>query len=79
MPADVLAHAEFSGQGDVRYPFVCNGEGDYALRFSSKFALEDKLVTLDYEIKHYILGVRRCFFWLWLLWLSVWRLRRCLF
>jgi len=54
--------AEFSRQGDVRYPFVCNEGGDYVLHFSNTFSPESKLVTLDYEIEHYLFGLPQMLF-----------------
>lgn len=44
------------------YSFVCTSEGEYTLVFSNKDSLEDKLVVLEYEIEHYILGMPQMLF-----------------
>lgn len=54
--------AEFNRQGDVRYSFVCSDEGNYVLHFSNTFSSESKLVTLDYEIEHYLFGLPQMLF-----------------
>jgi len=53
---------EFSRVGTVSYPFVCDEAGEYVLHFSNTDTSEDKLVTLDYEIQHYIFGVPQMLF-----------------
>jgi hypothetical protein len=52
----------FGKTGDFSYPFVCNQEGQHILNFSNTDSLEDKLVTLDYEVDHYILGMPQMLF-----------------
>jgi len=53
---------EFSRVGTVSYPFVCDETGEYVLHFSNTDTSEDKLVTLDYEIQHYIFGIPQMLF-----------------
>lgn len=53
---------EFSRQGDVRYSFVCQEAGDYVMHFSNAYSEENKLVTLDYEVQHYIFGIPQMLF-----------------
>ena len=53
---------EFSRVGTVSYPFVCDEAGEYVLHFSNTDMSEDKLVTLDYEIQHYIFGIPQMLF-----------------
>jgi hypothetical protein len=53
---------DFGNQGDFNYSFICDAEGEYALHFSNAGSSEDKLVTLDYEIDHYILGIPQMLF-----------------
>jgi hypothetical protein len=47
----------FDNTGNVNYAFVCSQEGEYKLNFSNIASAEDKLVSLDYEIEHYIFGM----------------------
>jgi len=53
---------EYSKVGTVSYPFVCDEAGEYFLHFSNTDTSEDKLVTLDYEIQHYIFGIPQMLF-----------------
>jgi hypothetical protein len=53
---------EFGKMGYFNYPFVCDDEGEYILHFSNTDSTEDKLVTLDYEIQHYIFGIPQMLF-----------------
>jgi hypothetical protein len=53
---------DFNDKGDFRYTFVCDAEGNYILHFSNLASSVDKLVTLDYEIEHYIFGVPQMLF-----------------
>ncbi|MEM3726186.1 MAG: hypothetical protein QXK98_04910 [Candidatus Bathyarchaeia archaeon] len=48
---------DFNRQGDFRYSFVCDLEGEYILRFSNVDSSVDKLVTLECEVEHYIFGL----------------------
>jgi len=40
----------------------CDEAGEYVLHFSNTDASEDKLVTLNYEIQHYIFGIPQMLF-----------------
>jgi hypothetical protein len=42
--------------------FVCDLEGEYKLNFTNTDQTENKLVTLNYEIDHYILGMPQMLF-----------------
>jgi|YelNatPaOPRAMG01_1025707.scaffolds.fasta_scaffold07670_9 hypothetical protein len=53
---------DFGNVGSFSYSFVCNLEGEYRLYFSNMASSEEKLVTLDYEIEHYIFGIPQMFF-----------------
>jgi len=53
---------EYSRVGTVSYPFICDEAGEYVLHFSNTDTSEDKLVTLDYEIQHYIFGIPQMLF-----------------
>lgn len=59
-------HGDVKGKYDsvctVSYPFICDEAGEYVLHFSNADSSEDKLVTLDYEISHYIFGVPQMLF-----------------
>jgi hypothetical protein len=52
---------EFGTSGDFSYSFVCNVEGEYALNFVNTDQLE-MLLTLEYEIQHYIFGMPQMLF-----------------
>jgi hypothetical protein len=51
---------DFGEVGYFSYSFVCDAEGQYTLRFANNDSTENKLVTSDYEVDHYILGMPRC-------------------
>jgi len=53
---------DFGNVGDFHYTFICDVEGDYILRFSNIGSFVDKLVTLDYEVEHYIFGIPQMLF-----------------
>lgn len=53
---------DFGKTGSVHYPFVCDLEGEYVLHFSNTDSSEDKFVTLDYEVEHYIFGMPQMLF-----------------
>lgn len=53
---------EFGITANVNYDFVCSEEGEYKLYFSNIGSTEDKLVSLDYEIQHYIFGIPQMLF-----------------
>lgn len=48
--------------GIVKYCFVCDTTGEYVLHFSNTDQSEDKLVTLNYEVQHYIFGMPQTLF-----------------
>jgi hypothetical protein len=48
--------------GYFYYSFVCDAEGQYVLHFSNAGSNVDKLVTLDYEVEHYIFGIPQMLF-----------------
>jgi multisubunit Na+/H+ antiporter MnhC subunit len=54
--------ATFGTTGNVNYAFVCSQEGEYKLHFSNVASAEDKLVSLDYEVQHYIWGMEQMLF-----------------
>jgi len=53
---------DFGMVGTLNYPFVCEDAGEYVLRFSNVDSSEDKFVTLDYEVQHYIFGIPQMLF-----------------
>lgn len=53
---------EYSRVGTVSYSFDCDEAGEYVLHFSNTDSSEDKHVTLDYEIEHYIFGIPQMLF-----------------
>jgi len=53
---------EFGKIGDFHHRFVCDAEGKCVLRFSNTDSSEDKLVTLNYEVEHYIFGIPQMLF-----------------
>lgn len=54
--------ATFGTTGNVNYAFVCSQEGEYGLHFSNVASGEDKLVSLDYEVQHYVFGMEQMLF-----------------
>jgi hypothetical protein len=54
--------ATFGTTGNVNYHFVCSQEGEYRLHFSNVASTEDKLVSLDYEVQHFIFGMDQMLF-----------------
>jgi len=54
--------AEYNNTGNVDYCFICDEAGEYILHFSNRDMSEDKLVTLNYEIQHYIFGIPQMLF-----------------
>ena len=52
----------FDATGNVNYAFVCSQEGEYKLHFSNAASTEDKLVSLDYEVQHFIFGMDQMLF-----------------
>ena len=52
---------DFGTSGDFTYTFVCDAEGEYLLDFANSDEL-DMLLTLEYEIEHYIFGMPQMLF-----------------
>jgi len=52
----------FGSVGTVNYDFVCSLKGTYTLHFSNVASVEDKLVSLDYEVTSYIFGMPQTLF-----------------
>jgi hypothetical protein len=52
----------FNSTSIVEYDFVCSRAGEYELCFSNTGSSEDKLVSLDYEVQHYIFGMPQMLF-----------------
>jgi hypothetical protein len=52
----------FGNVGNIAYSFVCIHEGEYTLHFSNIASAEDKLVSLDFEVNHYIFGMPQMLF-----------------
>jgi hypothetical protein len=53
---------DFGEVGKVSYSFVCDAEGEYKLHFINNDQNIDKLVTLNYEIDHYVFGMPQMLF-----------------
>jgi hypothetical protein len=53
---------DFGEVGQTSYSFVCDFEGEYTLHFVNNDAAVDKLVTLNYEIDHYVFGMPQMLF-----------------
>lgn len=53
---------EYNDVGNVDYRFVCDEAGEYVLHFHNTDISEGKLVTLNYEIQHYIFGIPQMLF-----------------
>jgi len=56
------AKAAFDNVGNVNYGFICDWEGEYVMHFSNAGSSEDKLVSMDYEVQHYIFGMPQMLF-----------------
>ncbi len=52
----------FGAVGNVNHNLVCDRDGEYVLHFSNAGSSESKLVSLDYEIQHYIFGLPQMLF-----------------
>jgi hypothetical protein len=48
---------DFGEVGKASYSFICDAEGEYKLHFVNNDQNIDKLVTLNYEIAHYVFGI----------------------
>lgn len=53
---------DFGEKGSFHTSFVCDLEGKYVLNFTNNDQTENKLVTLNYEIDHYIFGMPQMLF-----------------
>jgi hypothetical protein len=53
---------DFGEIGTLSHSFICDAEGEYTLHFLNDDSTEGKLVTLDYEIDHYIFGIPQMLF-----------------
>ena len=53
---------DFGYIGNFHFTFVCTEKGDYILNFTNTDLAENKLVTLNYEIDHYILDMPQMYF-----------------
>jgi hypothetical protein len=53
---------DFGEVGAFSYDFICKAEGNYTMRFVNNDLTENKQVTLDYEVDHYILGMPQMLF-----------------
>jgi len=53
---------DFGIRGELEYSFICDTEGEYVLHFNNTDSTEDKLVTLNYEVDHYIFGMPQMLF-----------------
>jgi len=53
---------EYGQVGTVKYCFICDTAGEYVLHVSNTDQSEDKLVTLNYDVQHYILGIPQTLF-----------------
>ena len=53
---------EFGEVGVFRYSFMCDAKGEYVMNFVNNEMNESKLVTLNYDIEHYMFGMPQLFF-----------------
>jgi hypothetical protein len=53
---------DFGEVGKTSFSFICDLEGEYMLHFVNNDQTENKLVTLNYEVQHYIFGMPQMFF-----------------
>jgi len=53
---------DFEELGDFRYSFICDVEGKFSLNYTNNDQMGNKLVTLNYEIQHYIFGIPQMLF-----------------
>lgn len=53
---------DFGEVGKTSYSFICDVEGEYRLHFINNDQTENKLVTLNYEVQHYIFGIPQMLF-----------------
>jgi hypothetical protein len=48
---------DFGAIGDFHFSFICDEAGEYILNFMNDDSTENKLVTLNYEVDHYLFGM----------------------
>jgi len=53
---------EFGRRASLDYRFICDLKGEYILHFSNEYSTQSVLVTLNYEIQHYIFGIPQTLF-----------------
>jgi hypothetical protein len=53
---------DFGEVGSYSTSFVCDLEGEYTLNFTNTDQAESRLVTLNYEVDHYIFGMPQMLF-----------------
>ncbi len=53
---------EFGRRASLDYRFICDLTGEYVLHFSNEYSTQGVLVTLNYEIQHYIFGIPQTLF-----------------
>ena len=53
---------DFGEQGHLEHRFICVAEGECLLHFDNRDPTEDKLVTLNYEVRHYLFGMPQMLF-----------------
>lgn len=53
---------KFGEIGVLSHSFVCDAKGEYTMYFVNSDTTESKLVTLNYEIEHYIFGMPQMLF-----------------
>ncbi|MEJ2280680.1 MAG: hypothetical protein P8X97_01980 [Candidatus Bathyarchaeota archaeon] len=52
----------FGEIGELNYNFMCDAKGEYQLNFVNNDLNESKLVTLNLDVEHYILGMPQMLF-----------------
>jgi multisubunit Na+/H+ antiporter MnhC subunit len=52
----------FGTTSNLNYAFVCSQEGEHKLHFSNVASAEDRLVSLDYEVQHYVFSMQQNLF-----------------
>lgn len=52
----------FGKVGELNYNFMCDAKGEYSLHFVNNDINESKLVTLNLNVEHYILGMPQMLF-----------------
>jgi len=53
---------DFGYIGNFHFTFVCIEKGNYVLNFTNTDLTENKLVTLNYEVDHYIFDMPQMYF-----------------